>query len=181
MTTLALDLATQLGFAIARADGRIESGSRSFKQRPGAWPGSRWIDFRAWLVEQRRCFDITHITYEIVMGHVNGGSAAQHVYGGFVAHVEAFACHHGITLSSHHVGTIKKAWTGRGNATKPDMVKRCRELGFRPKDDNEADAIALLHVELKRVPPLPIGRQVKPKPLRKNRDTNTRELAVDPF
>ena len=42
------------------------------------------------------------------------------------------------------VGTIKRFATGRGNADKAAMVAAIQARGFRPADDNEADAIALL-------------------------------------
>jgi hypothetical protein len=38
------------------------------------------------------------------------------------------------------VGTIKRSLTGSGNASKGAVERR----GFAPKDDNEADTIALL-------------------------------------
>ena len=42
------------------------------------------------------------------------------------------------------VGTIKKHATGKGNAGKAEVIAAMRTKGFRPKDDNEADALALL-------------------------------------
>ena len=41
-------------------------------------------------------------------------------------------------------GTIKRHATGRGNAGKQDVIAAMRARGFRPTDDNEADAIAIL-------------------------------------
>ena len=43
------------------------------------------------------------------------------------------------------VGTIKRHITGRGNADKDAVIAAVRALGFDPADDNEADALALLH------------------------------------
>lgn len=37
---------------------------------------------------------------------------------------------------------VKKFWTGRGNAKKPEMVTRARQLGFQVANDDEADAVA---------------------------------------
>lgn len=34
--------------------------------------------------------------------------------------------------------------TGKGNAPKEDVIRAMRAQGFLPKDDNEADALALL-------------------------------------
>ena len=43
------------------------------------------------------------------------------------------------------VGTIKRHVTGKGNADKQAVIDAVRRLGFAPADDNEADALALLH------------------------------------
>ena len=181
MSTLALDLATVCGYAILRSDGRIESGSEKFNPKTGEGQGARWTRFRAWLVEAKNTHDVDRVAYELVVGGVPGQVYAAQIYGGFVAILQAFCEHHRIPYTGHHVGTIKKAWTGNGAAKKALMVARCKELGFTPRDDNEADAIALLHVELGRVPALPIERQVKKRPLKPNTDKATRGLAFDPF
>ena len=43
------------------------------------------------------------------------------------------------------VGTIKKHATGKGNAGKGDVIASVTARGHAPVDDNEADALALLH------------------------------------
>ncbi len=43
------------------------------------------------------------------------------------------------------VGTIKKHATGKGNAGKDLVIAAMTALGHVPADDNEADALALLH------------------------------------
>lgn len=181
MTVLALDLATQCGYAILRADGRIESGSERFAACGKEGAGMRWVHFRHWLVDQRAQHEFTKVAYELVVGGGPSQIYAQQVYGGFVAVLQTFCEHHRIQYQGHHVGTIKKAWTGIGNAPKFEMIARAKHLGFNPKDDNEADAIALLHLATDRVPKLPIGRLTsKPKP-RTKPDKATRPLAIDPF
>ena len=42
------------------------------------------------------------------------------------------------------VGTVKKAWTGKGNATKDDMIAEAERRGMKVIDDNHADALAIL-------------------------------------
>lgn len=42
------------------------------------------------------------------------------------------------------VGTIKKSICGKGNANKEEIIDAIKKKGYEPKDDNEADAIALL-------------------------------------
>ncbi|GHT98694.1 hypothetical protein FACS1894126_4420 [Alphaproteobacteria bacterium] len=47
------------------------------------------------------------------------------------------------------VGTIKKFATGKGNASKEEMIAFAKSQGFTPVDDNEADALAILLLSLK--------------------------------
>lgn len=183
--TLALDLGTTTGYALLREDGRIESGSERFAPKDKEGEGMRFVRFRHWLLEVKQSNEqLAHVAYELVVGGVPGQVYAAQVYGGFVALLMVFCEHHQLEYSGHHVGTIKKRWTGNGAAKKDDMIKRCRELGFNPANHNEADAIALLHVACERVPALPIERQVKRRPLKKNPDTASGSLnlmAEKPF
>jgi Holliday junction resolvasome RuvABC endonuclease subunit len=43
------------------------------------------------------------------------------------------------------VGTIKRHVAGKGNADKAAVIAAVKALGYNPADDNEADALALLH------------------------------------
>jgi hypothetical protein len=47
------------------------------------------------------------------------------------------------------VGAIKKNATGKGNATKAEMIAYAKLQGFTPVDDNEADALAILFLALR--------------------------------
>lgn len=162
-TLLALDLATTTGFALRRADGRIESGEVSFSLKKDEGQGRRYVKFRAWLLEVKQSHpDLGELVYEQVMGHGAHNVIAAHVYGGLLATLQAFGEHHQIAYRGIGVSTIKKRFAGAGNATKGDMIAQCRALGFRPAGDNEADAIALLHVALDRCPILtPCGASPK--------------------
>ena len=51
----------------------------------------------------------------------------------------------GIPYEGVPVGTIKRHATGKGNANKAAMIAAAKARGFSPADDNEADAIAILH------------------------------------
>lgn len=152
--TLALDLATKTGFAVLRADGRIESGVVSFGLKSNEGEGQRYVKFRRWLVDMKQAHGIDRIVYEKVMGHGAFQVIAAHVYGGLLATLQAFGEHHSIAYDGFAVTTIKKRWTGSGKADKVAMVAQCKALGFHPRDHNEADAIALLHVALDRCPVL---------------------------
>ena len=161
---LALDLATVTGFAIRRGDGRIESGEVSFAPRKGEGPGWRFARLRAFLLEVKIANpDLGEVVYEDIVQIVGPGQAhAAKIYGGLLAIVQIFGEHHGIAYRGIGVSTIKKRFSGHGHATKADMIAQCRSLGFHPASDNEADAIALLHVALDRCPILtPCGASPK--------------------
>lgn len=182
MSTLALDLATNCGYALLLRDGRIDSGCERFAPGSKERDGARWVKFRHWLIEVKNSAEVRRVVYERVVGAGPGQVYAQQVYGGFLATLQAFCEHHGIEYEGYAVGTIKKQWTGNGAAKKPDMIKRCRDLGFNVEDDNEADAIALLHVALGRVPPLPLEAHLaRVRRPRANPDRATRALNMDPF
>ena len=74
----------------------------------------------------------------------HAGTAAAHVYGGFLAHLTAWCEAAAIPYQGVPVGTIKRFATGKGNAGKEAVIAAMRARGFAPADDNEADALALL-------------------------------------
>jgi Holliday junction resolvasome RuvABC endonuclease subunit len=73
------------------------------------------------------------------------GTDAAHVYGGLLAHLTAWCEAQVIPYQGVPVGTIKKHATGKGNADKAAMMAAMHTRGHSPSDDNEADALSLLH------------------------------------
>lgn len=141
---LALDLGTQTGWALLGRDGAITSGSELFKPQRFEGGGMRYLRFKRWITEVKQSADgLNAVFFEEVRRHA--GVDAAHAYGGFMAHLTAWCEHHQIPYQGVPVGTIKKHATGRGNASKDDMVAAARRLGHAPADDNEADALAILH------------------------------------
>ncbi len=141
---LALDLGSKTGWALAHPDGTITSGTVTFK--PGRFEGGgmAFVRFKAWLNElSGNSGQLAAIHFEEVRRHV--GTTAAHVYGGFLAHLTAWAEMKGIPYQGVPVGTIKKHATGKGNANKQAMIQAMRDKGHEPGDDNEADALAILH------------------------------------
>ncbi len=148
-TILALDLGTTTGWALAQHDGSINSGSQSFKPQRFEGGGMRYLRFKHWLTEIKQSCDngIDAIYFEEVRRHA--GVDAAHAYGGFLATLTAWCEHHKIPYQGVPVGTIKKHATGKGNASKEDMIAAAQARGAAPADDNEADAIALLYWAIK--------------------------------
>jgi len=148
---LALDLANHTGWAVRRRDGRILHGVENFTPRASWTPGQRWQRFRSWMAETIVAHNVNALAYEVVIqggrlkegGHKSG--AAGDVYGGFKAVMEMVADSHRLEIHPVHVATVKKTWTGNHMAKKPDMVMQAKARGFRVEDDNEADALAILH------------------------------------
>ena len=103
-----------------------------------------WLRFRAWLREvDETAGGVGVVVFEEVRRHL--GTAAGHAYGGYLAHLTAWAEANRIPYQGVPVGTIKRHVTGKGNADKQAVIDAVRQLGFAPADDNEADALALLH------------------------------------
>jgi hypothetical protein len=140
---LALDLGQKTGWAVRNRDGAIASGVQEF--RPGRFEGGGmiWLRFRAWLQEiDQTAGKVGVVVFEEVRRHA--GTAAGHAYGGYLAHLTAWAEANRIPYQGVPVGTIKRHIAGKGNADKAAVIAAVKALGFNPIDDNEADALALL-------------------------------------
>ncbi len=143
-TILALALGTHTGWALHQLDSTIISGTEHFKPQRFEGGGMRYLRFKRWLTEiKQSCDDINSVYFEEVRRHA--GVDAAHAYGGFMAHLTAWCEHHQIPYQGVPVGTIKKHATGKGNASKDQMIGAAQLRGHDPCDDNEADALALLH------------------------------------
>ncbi len=141
---LTLDLGTATGWAIRTRDNDITSGTQSFKPQRFEGGGMRFLRFKRWLTEVKQSVDGINVVYfEEVRNHA--GVDAAHPYGGFMAHLTTWCEQHDIPYQGVPVGTNQKHATGKGNAGKDDMVAAMRCKGHAPADDNEADALALLH------------------------------------
>ena len=141
---LALDLGTHTGWALRARDGTITSGTISF--RPGRFEGAgmTFLRFRGWLEEiAGLAHGLDTVVFEEVRRHA--GTTAAHVYGGFLAHLTAWCEHERVPYRGVPVGTIKRHATGKGNAGKEAVIAAMTAKGHAPADDNEADALAILH------------------------------------
>ncbi|WP_374298140.1 crossover junction endodeoxyribonuclease RuvC [Sphingomonas sp.] len=143
-TLLALDLGTTTGWALRTPDRRIVSGTQSFKPQRFEGGGMRFLRFVRWLDElQALSGGLQHLAFEEVRRHASTDAA--HAYGGFFGQLSAWCEQHAIPYHGVPVGTIKRHATGKGNANKDAMLTAVRSWGYAPADDNEADALALLH------------------------------------
>jgi Holliday junction resolvasome RuvABC endonuclease subunit len=140
---LSLDLGTTTGFAMTPSSGSIISGTWQNKSRNARYEGGgmRYLRFRQQLDEMHKAMPIGAVYFEEVRRH--RGTDAAHIYGGYMATLEAWCEEREIPYQGVPVGKIKSFITGKGNADKVAVIAAVTALGYQPADDNEADAIAL--------------------------------------
>jgi Holliday junction resolvasome RuvABC endonuclease subunit len=141
---LALDLGTTTGFAWGCDSGTSVSGTWKLTPTRFESSGRRFLKLKENLDALPN--KPTAVVYEAVSFGVT--TNATQIWGGFMATLQTWCEERNIPYQGVPVGTLKKFWTGRGNAKKPEMIAEAVARGYQPADDNEADAIALLHWKL---------------------------------
>ncbi len=104
----------------------------------------RYLRFCRWLDDMQSLAGgtIAEVYFEEVRRHL--GVDAAHVYGGFLATLTSWCERKSIPYQGVSVGTIKQHATGKGNASKQEVLDSVKAKGYQPHDHNEADALALL-------------------------------------
>jgi hypothetical protein len=136
---LALDLGTKTGWALY-SEGEVISSTFDMVPRNGEGVGIRFLRFRREFLNNFK--NVREVYFEEVRRHE--GTHAAHIYGGLWATLCAWCEENTIPYHGLEVAQIKKHVTGKGNANKAQMVAAMRERGYKPIDDNEADALAIL-------------------------------------
>ncbi|GAA4666573.1 hypothetical protein [Bartonella pachyuromydis] len=145
-TILCLDLGSKTGWAICSADHHIISSVMNFHPRYFEVGGMYYLRFKRCLAEIKQTVgSIDTVYFEEVRRH--NGTDAAHIYGDLLSILTAWCEHHQIPYEGIPVGTIKKATTGKGNASKVKMIQAMHAKGHAPEDDNEADALAILYLK----------------------------------
>jgi Holliday junction resolvasome RuvABC endonuclease subunit len=137
MNVLALDLGTKCGWA-TYTNGSIQCGTVKFDA------GNRFASFNDTLCAIHKDHPLSAIAYEHV--HRHAGTQAAHVYGGFWGILSMFSGANVVPLIAIGVGTIKKHATGKGNASKDQMIAAATAKwpDMAIPDDNAADALWIL-------------------------------------
>jgi len=149
---LALDLATKTGFALL-ANGVLTSGAVDFKRyggcksKPADHTGQAYLNFQRWLRDRIQTDKPEAVAYEEPMGYMKSASATN-VLHGFRGIVMLEAARSGLKVCGYPQPSVKKHATGKGNAKKPAMVAWARRTCGACRDENEADALAVLHLHL---------------------------------
>lgn len=144
MIVIGIDPGTRCGWAVRYSESRWDSGTWDLRPRRFEGAGMRFLRARrqvremlAGLAGQAQAM----LAVEEVRRHL--GVDAAHVFGGILAVVQeecevALVPYQGIP-----VGTVKRVATGKGNASKAEMIAAANArwgLSLGPKDENEADA-----------------------------------------
>ena len=148
---LALDLATTTGWALASTDGRIIKVHRGIWNFPkGTQPGARYHGLQRKLRQLQVHYGHVSAMYVERPGYTRSLDAAK-VQNGLWAVAALFAFDlgwkfQGGSIPFHEVSPKEwKAWAGlHVNGKKPATVAKIHEWGYPVRDDNEADAIAIL-------------------------------------
>ena len=130
---LALDIATKTGWKT-----RTASGIWDLKVNRGESESMRVVRFRAKVKELIELEKIDLVAYERAAGMYKSSIIVESEMIG----VLKLLCNElNIDMACYSATEIKKFATGKGNAKKEAMIEAAKELGYNPKDDNEADAI----------------------------------------
>lgn len=140
-----LDLGLHCGWAVYEK-GKVTSGMADFNNGHFDGGGMRLLRFRRWLECLLKGVELC--AYEGVRAHTVNAVQAQHMYGSLMGHLQTTCTELNIPYTGLEVGTIKKFWSGRGNAKKDEMIHAARLKGFNPASEDEADALAVLHLAL---------------------------------
>lgn len=141
---LCIDPGTKCGWATYDVDTKkFQSGVFDLSVNRFMGGGMRYLNFKRELEKMVPLAGQHEVYFEEVKRH--RGTDAAHVYGGLIAVLTSFCEEREIPYQGVPVGTIKKSFTGKGNAKKPAMIAEAVKRGHHPKDDNEADALAIAH------------------------------------
>ncbi len=137
---LAIDPATLTGWAISKE----VYGTWQLKTRTDESWGMKLVRFKSKLMEILRAYPIKMIAYERPAGRNTRAIITQSKIIGII---ESICTEHDLEYVALSAGEIKKFATGKGNAGKPAMITAAKEkYGYIGDDDNEADALHILHL-----------------------------------
>lgn len=163
--TLALDISSNTGWALCRPSDLLDPAFKPLSGAvrlgmTGATPQEKGWAFIQWLGEAVSFHKPRMLIYEAPLptSRPQGGSTNSTAFmliglaflAGAVAN--GFGCYH---IDAAYASTVRKHFIGKGNVQRSQAkaltIKRCQELGWTPKTDDEADALALLHWQCSQV------------------------------
>lgn len=139
---LSLDLGTTTGWALT-TDGLASVKSGTVKFSTKKFDNKSFLQFFYWLEDFMEKNKVTVLVVE--KPTVSKFFNALRILYGMFAIAQMVSVGFKAEWFEFSTSTVKKFWTGNGGADKDKMLEATRVLGFKPKDHNEADAIAGLH------------------------------------
>jgi len=142
MRILAIDPGSKLGWSFYDGN-RTESGVQMFSLRRGESQGMRFLRFNNWLSKMIGLTNPDLICFE--MAHMRGGYATEALIG-ITTRIQEQCARANIASTSIHSGTLKKFATGRGNASKEEMIEAAKKRfpDQKIESDDQADALMTL-------------------------------------
>lgn len=140
MRILATDPASAFGWALSDT----EYGVWDLRTRKDESMGMKLLRLESKLVFINKLKPIDLVVYERPAGRST--NAVIH-HAKLVGKIEEWCEENGVQYRGYSASEIKKFATGKGNSGKPEMIKAAKEkYGYTGDDDNEADALHLLHL-----------------------------------
>lgn len=146
---LALDLATRTGWAVGEPCGLPVYGSFNLV---GACPGAKFLLLARTATRLIMEHGVTDVVLEAA--HTGGKGRPEVLFAllGYRAIAMMAAEAKGIPCTAEQPSTIRRAFIGHGRlgrkSAKAAVTEKCQWLGLAPRNDDEADAIALLFYRL---------------------------------
>lgn len=143
MVVIGIDPGSMCGWALVDEAGKRQaSGVWDLRARRHEGGGMRYLRVRRYLEElldHAEGHRSPVVAYEEVRRH--RGTDAAHVYGGIVASIVTVCEERKVPYAAIPVGTVKRTATGRGNASKLEMIAAfVAATDMQPDSDDEADA-----------------------------------------
>lgn len=142
LNILALDVATKTGWATKHAHGLWDLSTKRDESN-----GMKFLRFRAKLKEICELENINVITFERSSGMYQSTVIHQAEMHGVL---KVFCEDNKIEYKAYSAKEIKQFGSGKGNASKADMIAAAAsKYGYTEGDDNVADALHIYHLTLK--------------------------------
>lgn len=146
---VALDLGSVTGFAVQSKHG-LSSGTLNFKKKGKFHPSGykALYDFLRTFIEGPH----EHPDLEVVveLPHAGRFLAPLRILFGLLSIVHLYCDLFKVKLTEYRAKEIKKFWTGKGTASKEEMVSETQKKFPNVKDHNQSDAIALLYMHMEK-------------------------------
>jgi Holliday junction resolvasome RuvABC endonuclease subunit len=138
---LALDISLNTGYAMGAGE-NITFGSRCFRNYSSDCAMLARA-FGSWLSKTIEENEFTSVAIERPFFSPKTAKSG-YLLNGLSWEAHKVAHYHDLPRADYSPMTVKKFITGKGNSKKPEVMAAVRALGYKIRDDNQADAVAIL-------------------------------------